>query len=76
MVSEQQDYDLYDVLAELGWGMNHAPAASARWPSPTSTKLDQRLAETNRSSGARHRGQFEYGGTDAWKTKRFSRRRR
>ncbi len=65
MVDDKQDYDLYDVLAELGWGMNPR------------TRRDRALAFTYKhedwlnalppSARATLRaiaGQFERGGTD------------
>ena len=39
MVDEMDDYDLYDVLAELGWGMDPRTRARPRRPSPTNSRL-------------------------------------
>ncbi|GEM_PF-801130 len=65
MVDEKQDYDLYDVLAELGWGMN--PRSRHDRTLAFSYKhedwlngLPQPACQTIRAIA----GQFERGGTD------------
>ncbi|MBA4396754.1 MAG: restriction endonuclease subunit R [Syntrophus sp. (in: bacteria)] len=65
MVDDRQDYDLYDVLAELGWGMNprtrHARALAFTYKNEDWLKtLAQRAADTIRAIAS----QFERGGTE------------
>jgi type I restriction enzyme R subunit len=65
IVDDRQDYDLYDVLAELGWGMNprtrrdRAMAFTYKNEEWLRT-LSQRAADTIRAIAS----QFERGGTE------------
>jgi type I restriction enzyme R subunit len=65
MVDDRQDYDLYDVLAELGWGMNprtrHDRTLAFTYKNEDWLKaLSQRAADTIRAIAS----QFERGGTE------------
>ena len=65
MVDEKQDYDLYDVLAELGWGMNprtrHDRAIAFTYKHEDwMNSLSKRAAATIRAIAS----QFERGGTE------------
>jgi len=65
MVDDKQDYDLYDVLAELGWGMNprtrHDRTLAFTYKHENWLNgLPQRACKTIRAIA----GQFERGGTD------------
>jgi len=65
MVDDRQDYDLYDVLAELGWGMNPRTRrvrtlAFTYKNEDWLNALSQRAAATIRAIAS----QFERGGTD------------
>jgi type I restriction enzyme, R subunit len=65
MVDEKQDYDLYDVLAELGWGMNPRTRQNRTLAFTYKNEewlktLSQRAADTIRAIA----GQFERSGTD------------
>ncbi len=65
MVDDKQDYDLYDVLAELGWGMNprtrHDRALAFNYKHEDwLNALPQTACKTIRAIA----GQFERGGTD------------
>jgi len=65
MVDDRQDYDLYDVLAELGWGMNPRTRRDRTMAFTYKNEewlktLSQRAAETIRAIAS----QFERGGTE------------
>lgn len=65
MVDDRQDYDLYDVLAELGWGMNprtrHDRTLAFTYKNEDwLNALSQRAAATIRAIAS----QFERGGTE------------
>jgi len=65
MVDDRQDYDLYDVLAELGWGMNPSTRrvrtlAFTYKNEDWLNALSQRAAATIRAIAS----QFERGGTE------------
>jgi type I restriction enzyme R subunit len=65
MVDDRQDYDLYDVLAELGWGMNPRTRQDRTLAFTYKNEdwlktLSQRAAETIRAIAS----QFERGGTE------------
>ena len=65
MVDDRQDYDLYDVLAELGWGMNPRTRrvrtlAFTYKNEDWLNALSQRAADTIRAIAS----QFERGGTE------------
>ncbi len=65
MVDEKQDFDLYDVLAELGWGMNprsrrDRTLAFTYKHEDWINALSERAAATIRAIAS----QFERGGTD------------
>jgi type I restriction enzyme R subunit len=65
MVDEKEAFDLYDVLAELGWGMNPRTRRDRTLAFTYKNEewlnaLSQRAAETIRAIA----GQFERGGTD------------
>ena len=65
MVDDKQDYDLYDVLAELGWGMN--PRTRRDRALAFTYKHEDWLNGLPRDTGRAIRalaGQFERGGTD------------
>ncbi len=66
MVDDRQDYDLYDVLGELGWGMNprtrqDRTLAFTYKNEEWLNKLSERAAATIRAIA----GQFERGGTES-----------
>jgi type I restriction enzyme R subunit len=66
MVDDRQDYDLYDVLGELGWGMNprtrqDRSRAFTYKNEEWLNKLSERAAATIRAIA----GQFERGGTES-----------
>lgn len=65
MVDDRQDYDLYDVLAELGWGMNPRTRQDRTLAFTYKNEdwlktLSQRAADTIRAIAS----QFERGGTE------------
>lgn len=65
MVDDRQDYDLYDVLAELGWGMNPRTRQDRTLAFTYKNEdwlksLSQRAANTIRAIAS----QFERGGTE------------
>jgi len=65
MVDDRQDYDLFDVLAELGWGMNprtrHDRTQAFTYKNEDwLNALSQRAADTIRAIAS----QFERGGTE------------
>ena len=65
MVDEKQEYDLYDVLAELGWGMNPRTRRDRTLAFTYKNEdwlnaLSQRAAATIRAIAS----QFERGGTE------------
>jgi type I restriction enzyme R subunit len=65
MVDDRQDYDLYDVLAELGWGMNPRTRQDRTLAFTYKNEdwlnaLSQRAAATIRAIAS----QFERGGTE------------
>jgi len=65
MVDEKQDYDLYDVLAELGWGMNPRTRRDRSLAFTYKNEewldaLSERAADTIRAIAS----QFERGGTE------------
>jgi len=65
LVDDKQDYDLYDVLAELGWGMN--PRTRRDRALAFTYKHEDWLNALPRDTGRAIRalaGQFERGGTD------------
>lgn len=66
MVDDKQDYDLYDVLAELGWGMN--PRTRHDRTLAFTYKHEDWIGGLPRPAAATIRAvasQFERGGTEA-----------
>ena len=72
MVDDRQEYDLYDVLAELGWGMNprtrHDRTLAFTYKNENwLNALSQRAANTIRAIAS----QFERGGTEGLENKQI-----